>query len=182
MAVQTTHACNSYQSTMQTASLSYAAATLLCLQPPRTVLSKQWRHDNPFAYTSCKFKNHSFFTQIHVLITLTSCKIAVWWHENLSISELNFGTSISAIWNKGYLLKTTLLILFNPGELEVAAEFSTKDSDATGSVDFVILLNSFVISVVEVRTLQPICYLSVHSQIWCQRSQERLRQLMAAQQ
>ncbi|KAL3140352.1 hypothetical protein ABBQ38_004616 [Trebouxia sp. C0009 RCD-2024] len=35
------------------------------------------------------------------------------------------------------------------GELEVAAEFSTKDSDAAGSVDFVVLLNSFVISVVE---------------------------------
>ncbi|KAL3163153.1 hypothetical protein ABBQ32_009563 [Trebouxia sp. C0010 RCD-2024] len=35
------------------------------------------------------------------------------------------------------------------GELEVAAEFSTKDSDAAGSVDFVVLLNSFVISVLE---------------------------------
>lgn len=39
------------------------------------------------------------------------------------------------------------------GELEVAAEFSTKDSDAAGSVDFVVLLNSFVISVLEVTTL-----------------------------
>lgn len=46
-----------------------------------------------------------------------------------------------------------LFILFNPGELEVAAEFSTKDSDAAGSVDFVVLLNSFVISVLEVTTL-----------------------------
>lgn len=46
-----------------------------------------------------------------------------------------------------------LFILFNPGELEVAAEFSTKDSDAAGSVDFVILLHSFVISVLEVTIL-----------------------------
>ncbi|KAL0047698.1 hypothetical protein WJX82_009730 [Trebouxia sp. C0006] len=35
------------------------------------------------------------------------------------------------------------------GELEVAAEFNTTDSDAAGSVDFVVLLNSFVISVLE---------------------------------
>ena len=38
-------------------------------------------------------------------------------------------------------------------ELEVAAEFSTKDRDAAGSMDFVVLLNSFVISVLEVRML-----------------------------
>ncbi|KAL0040302.1 hypothetical protein WJX77_002769 [Trebouxia sp. C0004] len=35
------------------------------------------------------------------------------------------------------------------GELEVAAEFSTKDRDAAGSVDFVVLLKSFVISLLE---------------------------------
>ena len=46
-----------------------------------------------------------------------------------------------------------LLFMFNPGDLEVAAEFSTNDSDAAGSVDFVVLLNSFVISVLEVTTL-----------------------------
>ena len=37
------------------------------------------------------------------------------------------------------------------GELEVAAEFNAKDSNATGSVDFVVLLDKFVISVLEVR-------------------------------
>ena len=41
--------------------------------------------------------------------------------------------------------------MFDPGELEVAAEFSTKDRDAAGSVDFVVFLNSFMISVLEVR-------------------------------
>ena len=35
--------------------------------------------------------------------------------------------------------------------MEVAAEVSTKDRDAAGSVDFVVLSNSFAISVVEVR-------------------------------
>ena len=40
-----------------------------------------------------------------------------------------------------------------PGELEVAAELSIKDSDATGSVDFAVLSNRFVISVLEVRML-----------------------------
>ena len=43
------------------------------------------------------------------------------------------------------------IVLFDPGELEVAAEFSTKDCDAAGSVDFVVLLNSFMINVLEVR-------------------------------
>ena len=47
----------------------------------------------------------------------------------------------------------TLFVLFDPGELEVVAEFRTKDSEAAGSVDFVVLLNSFVISVLEVRML-----------------------------
>ena len=41
--------------------------------------------------------------------------------------------------------------MFDPRELEAAAEFSTKDRDAAGSVDFVVLLNSFVISILEVR-------------------------------
>lgn len=41
------------------------------------------------------------------------------------------------------------IVLFDPGELEVAAEFSTKDCDAAGSVDFVVLLNSFMINVLE---------------------------------
>ncbi|KAL3137959.1 hypothetical protein ABBQ38_005206 [Trebouxia sp. C0009 RCD-2024] len=36
------------------------------------------------------------------------------------------------------------------GELEVAAEYNARDSDAVGSVDFVILKNQFVISVLEV--------------------------------
>ena len=36
-------------------------------------------------------------------------------------------------------------------ELEVAAEFNAKDNNAAGSVDFVILLDRFVISVLEVR-------------------------------
>ncbi len=51
---------------------------------------------------------------------------------------------------QGTLLEITS-VLFNSGELEVAAEFKTKDRDAAGSVDFVVLLKSFVISVVEVR-------------------------------
>ena len=54
---------------------------------------------------------------------------------------------------QGIRTEMELFILFNPGELEVAAEFSTKDSDAAGSVDFVILLHSFVISVLEVTIL-----------------------------
>ena len=48
-------------------------------------------------------------------------------------------------------------ILFDSGDLEVAAEFSTKDKDAAGSVNFVVLLNNFVISVLELRLL--ICHL-----------------------
>ena len=43
--------------------------------------------------------------------------------------------------------------LFAAGELEVAAKFNAKDRDAAGSVDFVVLLNRFVISVLEVRVL-----------------------------
>ncbi len=43
--------------------------------------------------------------------------------------------------------------LFAAGELEIAAEFNAKDSDAAGSADFVVLLNRFVISVLEVKVL-----------------------------
>ncbi len=44
-------------------------------------------------------------------------------------------------------------VWLDSGDLEVAAEFSTKDKDAAGSVDFVVLLNTFVISVLEVTML-----------------------------
>ena len=37
------------------------------------------------------------------------------------------------------------------GELEVAAEFNAKDNNAAGSVDFVILMDKFAISILEVR-------------------------------
>ncbi len=50
-------------------------------------------------------------------------------------------------------MSQVLGVLFDPGELEAAAEFSTKDRDAAGSVDFVDLLNSFVTSMLEVRML-----------------------------
>ena len=43
------------------------------------------------------------------------------------------------------------IVLFDPGDLEIAAEFNTKDCDAAGSVDFAVLSKSFVISVLEVR-------------------------------
>ena len=64
-----------------------------------------------------------------------------------------FVTSTSATWDKGHVLKMTVFVLFDSGDLEVAAEFSTKNKDAAGSVDFVVLLNNFVISVLEVRML-----------------------------
>ena len=41
-------------------------------------------------------------------------------------------------------------VLLFSGELEVAAEYNATDSDAVGSVDFVIFKNHFVISVWEV--------------------------------
>ena len=62
-------------------------------------------------------------------------------------------TSTSATWDKEHVLNMTVSVLFDSGDLEVAAEFSTKDKDAAGSVDFVVLLNNFVISVLEVRML-----------------------------
>ena len=54
---------------------------------------------------------------------------------------------------QGTCTENDVSVLCDSGHLEVAAEFSTKDKDAAGSVDFVVLLNNFVISVLEVRML-----------------------------
>lgn len=150
MAVQITHACKCCQSCMQSASLSYAAAVLPRLQSPRSVQPKKWRRDHPFAWMcvtwACKYKNHSFCTWLHVSMTFALCKITVWWHEIKSLYHQYLQHETRDMYWKWHYL-------FCSGELEVAAEFNTTDSDAAGSVDFVVLLNSFVISVLEVRTL-----------------------------
>lgn len=54
---------------------------------------------------------------------------------------------------QGHVLSLVSSGLFIAGKLQVVAEFNTKDNNATGSVDFVVLLDTFVISVLEVRLL-----------------------------
>lgn len=49
-----------------------------------------------------------------------------------------------------FVMQLQRMLLLSSGELEVAAEYNARDSDAVRSVDFVILKNQFVISVLEV--------------------------------
>ena len=79
----------------------------------------------------------------------TSCVVTLLTAQGDAIVEYHSGWISCAT----PFMSQVLGVLFSPGGLEVAAELSTKNRDAAGSVDFVVWLNSFVISMLEVRML-----------------------------